>query len=86
MYTITISYICVKRNLEIFLEYLRFVVWFLEKAKSLYSNILGFKLTVWKESPFNKNNQEIVEIYKKFGFVYTKTEKYSSKKNLYSYD
>ena len=53
--------------------------WFLEKAKSLYSNILGFKLTVWKESPFNKNN-EIVEIYKKFGFVYTKNEKYSSKR------
>ena len=53
--------------------------WFLKKVINLYSTMIGFKLTVWKESPFNKKN-EIVEIYKKFGFVYTKTENFSSKR------
>lgn len=55
--------------------------WFLEKTKDLYQglNFQGFKLTVWKESPFNKNN-EIVEIYQKFGFKVDDEENYSSKR------
>lgn len=55
--------------------------WFLEKTNNLYQglNFQGFKLTVWKESPFNKKN-EIVEIYKKFGFKFLNEEKYSSKR------
>lgn len=62
--------------------------WFLENTNILYKQLNihlkeleyeGFMLTVWKESPFNKNN-EIVEIYKKFGFVCSGTEDYSDKR------
>lgn len=62
--------------------------WFLREINVIYSslkdknyiqNFNGFSLTVWKESPFNINNQ-IVEIYKKFGFVFDKNENYSDKR------
>ena len=48
-----------------------------DKLKDLHFK--GFHLTVWKESPFNKNNQ-IVELYKRYGFNYHNTQIYSEKR------
>ena len=53
--------------------------WFINQIKLIHTNLVAFKLTVWQESPFNKDNK-IVELYKKFGFIYNGTEKYSDKR------
>ena len=45
--------------------------WFINEIENnIYyddSNFEGFKLTVWDQSPFNKN-KEIIKLYQKFGF------------------
>lgn len=62
--------------------------WFLKETYNIYNLLTkfvdnfkfdGYHLTVWNESPYNKNN-EIVDLYKKYGFYYVNTQNYSDKR------
>lgn len=85
---ILLENICISKEFRGKGIFKRVFTWFLKEVENIYFyqnkiypdlNIIGFKLSVWKESPFNKNNK-IVELYNKFGFVYSSTEKYSEKR------